>query len=64
MGLGETDTRAKLIDPVLHQRGWTEDCLKREETPGAIQIIDGEAERAREGLIIPCEWPSVATANP
>jgi type I restriction enzyme R subunit len=47
MGLGETDTRAKLIDPVLHQRGWTEDCLKREETPGAIQIIDGEAERAR-----------------
>jgi type I restriction enzyme M protein len=25
MGLGEADTRAKLIDPALHGRGWVED---------------------------------------
>jgi type I restriction enzyme R subunit len=42
MGLGETDTRAKLIDPKLHSRGCTEDYIKREETSGTIQIIDGE----------------------
>ena len=25
MTLSEADTRAKLIDPALHARGWTED---------------------------------------
>jgi len=24
--LNEADTRAKLIDPAIHKRGWTEDC--------------------------------------
>lgn len=24
----EADTRAKLIDPALHQRGWSEDTIK------------------------------------
>ena len=32
MGLGESDTRAKLIDPAIHVRGWTEDLIRREET--------------------------------
>jgi type I restriction enzyme R subunit len=41
MGLSEADTRAKLIDPALHARGWTEDLIRREETAGAIEIIDG-----------------------
>src|ERR1035441_5350523 len=36
MPLSEADTRAKLIDPALHQRGWTEDLIKREETAGSI----------------------------
>lgn len=31
MGLGEADTRAKLIDPAIHARGWTEDLIRREE---------------------------------
>jgi len=30
--LSESDTRAKLIDPTLHARGWTEDLIRREET--------------------------------
>jgi type I restriction enzyme R subunit len=30
MGLGEADTRAKLIDPAIHVRGWTEDLIRRE----------------------------------
>lgn len=34
MGLSEADTRAKLIDPALHARGWTEDLIRREETAG------------------------------
>src|ERR1019366_5249967 len=47
--LSEADTRAKLIDPALHQRGWTEDLIKREETAGAIEIIDGRARRRGRG---------------
>ena len=31
MPLSEADTRAKLIDPALHVRGWTEDLIRREE---------------------------------
>ena len=28
MPLSQADTRAKLIDTALHQRGWTEDLIK------------------------------------
>ena len=49
MPLSEADTRAKLIDPALHQRGWTEDLIKREETAGAVEIIDGRARRRGRG---------------
>jgi type I restriction enzyme R subunit len=41
MPFSESDTRAKLIDPVLHSRGWTEDLIRREETAGAVEILDG-----------------------
>jgi len=37
--LSEEDTRAKLIDPALRARGWTEDMIRREETAGAIEIV-------------------------
>jgi hypothetical protein len=39
MSLSESDTKAKLIDPVLHQRGWTEDLIRREETERGIDIM-------------------------
>lgn len=48
---GEADTRAKLIDPALHNRGWTEDHIRREETAGGIEIIEGEAHRASRGRV-------------
>ena len=41
MTLNEADTRAKLIDPALHSSGWTEDSIKREESAGATEIING-----------------------
>ena len=41
MPFNEADTRAKLIDPALHSRGWTEDLIKREVTAGAIEIVAG-----------------------
>ncbi|HEY8324319.1 MAG TPA: hypothetical protein VIG77_07490 [Ktedonobacterales bacterium] len=44
--MSEADTRAKLIDPAIHARGWTEDLIKREESAGAIEII-GEQPRKR-----------------
>jgi len=49
VGLGEADTRSKLIDPALYLRGWTEEHIKREETAGAIHVIDGIARKATKG---------------
>jgi type I restriction enzyme R subunit len=49
MGMNEADTRAKLIDKALHARGWTEDLIKREETAGAIVIIDDKPRREFRG---------------
>jgi type I restriction enzyme R subunit len=34
-----------LIDPALHARGWTEDLIRREETLGAVEIVDGQPRR-------------------
>jgi type I restriction enzyme R subunit len=51
MGLNESDTRAKLIDPAIHARGWTEDLISREQTAGAIEIIDGKARQQAKGKI-------------
>lgn len=44
MGLSEADTRAKLIDPCIHHRGWTEDLIRREETAGMIVVDNGRAK--------------------
>ncbi len=49
ISLSESDTKAKLIDPVLHQRGWTEDFIRREETERGIDIIDGKPRRRERG---------------
>jgi type I restriction enzyme, R subunit len=46
----ESDTRSKLIDPALYQRGWTEAHLRREETAGEIVIVDG-TPRKRQGRV-------------
>jgi type I restriction enzyme R subunit len=51
MPLGESDTRAKLIDPGLHARGWTEDLIRREETAGAIEIIEGKPRKQTKGRV-------------
>ena len=45
--LSEADTRAKLIDPKIHARGWTEELIRREETAGAVEIVDGRPRRLR-----------------
>ncbi len=45
MLLSEADTRAKLIDPAIQARGWTEDHVRREETAGTIELIDGNPAR-------------------
>jgi len=51
MSLSESDTRAKLIDPAIHRRGWTEDLIRREETAGAIEIIAGQARKRKKGRV-------------
>jgi len=49
--ISEADTRAKLIDPALHRRGWTEDLIRREETDRGIDIVDGMPRRRQKGRI-------------
>jgi type I restriction enzyme, R subunit len=49
MSYSESDTRAKLIDPALHACGWTEDLIRREETAGAIEVIEGRPHRRQKG---------------
>ena len=53
MGLGESDTRAKLIAPALHSCGWTEDLIRREETPGPFNLR--KASKEGEIYVIPGE---------
>lgn len=47
----EADTRAKLIDPAIHKRGWNEDLIRREETAGTVEVINGRARRRSRGKI-------------
>lgn len=49
MSLNESDTRAKLIDPKIHKCGWTEDLIRREESAGAVDIVNGKARRRSRG---------------
>lgn len=51
VGMNAAETRAKLIDPAIHARGWTEDLIKREESAGAIEIADGTPRRRGRGRI-------------
>jgi len=53
MPLNESDTRAKLIDPAIHRQGWTEDLIRREETAGTVEIINGNQIRALINSDIP-----------
>jgi type I restriction enzyme, R subunit len=49
VGLNEAETRLRLIDPAIHARGWTEDLIKREETLGTVEIVDGQPRRQTHG---------------
>lgn len=49
MSRNEADTRAQLIDPALHARGWTEELIRREETAGAIEVIGARAVKRPRG---------------
>jgi type I restriction enzyme, R subunit len=51
MPFSEADTRAKLIDPAIHKCGWTEDLIRREETAGTIEIINGKARQRSRGRV-------------
>jgi type I restriction enzyme R subunit len=41
MSRNEHFTRIELINPVLHDRGWTDALVREEKTPGGSDIIDG-----------------------
>lgn len=49
MALSEADTHAKLVNPAIYARGWTEDHIKREETTGTVEIVAGKARRRSKG---------------
>ncbi|MGG6242240.1 DEAD/DEAH box helicase family protein [Nodosilinea sp. AN01ver1] len=69
MGFNEADTRAKLINPALYRRGWSEDNIRREETPGGIDVVNQKARRRSKGrmdyvlrLIVRSDTQPVAVA--
>lgn len=69
MPLSEADTHAKLVNPAIYARGWTEDHIKREETTGAVDIIAGKARRRAKGrtdltlrIVVTAEMQPVAVA--
>ena len=41
--------RRVLVDPALHAAGWTEELIRREETPGPVEIVDGRPRRGARG---------------
>lgn len=47
----EADTRAKLIDPTLRTRGWTEEMIGREVTAGEIVALGEGKTRRKNGRI-------------
>lgn len=49
MELNEAETRTQIIDPALHGRGWTEELIRREETLGTVEIVDGKPTRQTHG---------------
>jgi type I restriction enzyme R subunit len=51
MPLNEADTRAKLIDPAIHARGWTENFIRREETAGTNEIVAGIGRKQANGRV-------------
>jgi type I restriction enzyme R subunit len=51
MPLNEADTRAKLIDPALYVRGWTEAHIKRELAAGMVEVVDGQPRRKGRGRV-------------
>lgn len=51
MPYNDADTRAKLIDPVIHRCGWTEDLIRRDETAGTVEIINRKGRRHSRGRI-------------
>lgn len=69
MPLSEADTHAKLVNPAIYARGWTEEHIKREETTGAVEIIAGKARRKSRGrtdltlrVVVTAEKQPVAVA--
>lgn len=47
MPFNEADTRAKRIDPALRKRGWREDWIRREQTPGPFVKTGAGYERGQ-----------------
>jgi type I restriction enzyme R subunit len=48
MARDEKQTRIELINPALHESGWTDALIREERTPGGMDIIDGKP-RKRKG---------------
>jgi len=48
MARNEHLTRIELIDPVLADKGWTDNLIREEKTPGGVDVVDGKP-RKRKG---------------
>jgi type I restriction enzyme R subunit len=64
MARDENQTRIELIDPALHDRDWTEDLIRRERTPGATVVLDGQPHRRKGRVDYLLCLPDPAGAQP
>lgn len=50
----EAQTRRDLIDPAIFDRGWTNDLIKVEITPGGTDIVNGKPVRRKPTILPSC----------
>ena len=55
MARNEAQTRTDLIDPRLHERGWTENQIHREQTAGRANMRGGRGGRIDYLLRVPVQ---------
>lgn len=64
MVLNENETRNLLINPILHDRGWTENLIRIERTVGSTEIIRGKPRRGKGRMDYLLCLPAVEGKSP
>ena len=50
MARDEKQTRIELINPALHESGWTDALIREERSPGGTDISDGKLKNQSKAI--------------